>query len=378
LGDPCQKMVPEQNLIGPSAPRIVFLAGTLGLGGAERQLFYQSLAWRRLGASVRVISFRGDYWEGLLREAGAEVISLARFKTPVSRVLAIARELKRRPAEVLQSCHFFVNPHAILAARLAGIPEVCAVRSSVSAELRKLPWLVRSATLNAARWIACNSRAAMDEARARGIPDPRLLYCPNAVDRKVFHPPAVQAATRWRPRILGIGRLVPEKRFDRFLRIVAAVRQTRDVEAVLVGDGCLRGELEDQAASLGLMSPAFRFEPATRNVPEIYRNATLLLQTSETEGLSNVSLEAMASGLPVVAANSGGTVEAVDHGVTGFLVDGEDLAEYQRRILSILDDSSQALRMGRCGLERIARDYCLERLPGRLEKMYQRVLPTDP
>ncbi len=354
-------------------PRIVFLAGSLDLGGAERQLYYKASALRRMGASVRVISFAGKDWEQPLREAGVEVISIARRRTPLSRVLAILKELRRQPADVLQGVHFFVSPHACVAARLAGITEICAVQSSLEAELEKLPAGFGWMTLRAARWIVCNSMASREEARLRGVPEGRLCYCANAVDLSVFHPPA-EPVDGGRLRIVAVGRLVRLKRFDRFLRIVAALRRSRDVEAVLVGDGPLRGELEKTAASLGLTAPDFRVEAVEpRAAPEVYRGATLLVQTSETEGMANVVLEAMASGLPVVSTRAGGTAEAVEDGVTGFLVDEEDLDGFEDRIGGLLDDPALRRRMGAEGRRRIERDYSLDGLPERLRELYGRV-----
>lgn len=351
---------------------IAIIAGTLGLGGAERQLLYQAVSLKRQGKAVRVISFEGGPWKRRLREAGVAATTLESAQNSFSRFRAIQRELARQPPDLIYGAHFFVAPYACLSARLEGVPAFCSVRSTLAADLAKLPLGIGSGVLRSARKIICNSRAAIDEAAARGVPAERLFYCPNGIDLESYRPadPPTAAA---RPRLLAVGRLVPEKRFDRFLRIVAEIRQEREVDAVLVGEGPLKSQLQEQADSLGLTRPNFRIEPADSNVAELYRTATALVQTSQVEGLSNVVLEAMASGLPVVATDAGGTTEAVVEGVTGFVVDGERSDMFVDRIRRLLDDPSAAARMGKQGRLRSAEEYSLDRLDQRLRDLYRDV-----
>ena len=351
---------------------ITVIAGTLGLGGAERQLFYQAVSLKRQGVSVRVVSLQGGPWERRLREAGVETTTLESAKNGLSRFRAIQRELTRRPKDLIYGAHFFVAPYACLAARLAGIPAFCSVHSALGADMAKLPLGIGAGVLRSAQKIICNSQAAIAEAQERGVPAERLFFCPNGIDLGVYRPPDTPKETG-RPQLLAVGRLVPEKRFDRFLRIVAEIRRERDVDAVLVGDGPLKNQLQGMANALGLAPPHFRFEPADSNVAGLYRAATALVQTSQVEGMSNVVLEAMSSGLPVVATAAGGTAEAVVEGVTGFVVDGDREDLFFDRIGRLLNDPTAATSMGEQGRLRVAQEYSLERIDECLRELYRDV-----
>jgi glycosyltransferase involved in cell wall biosynthesis len=110
----------------------------------------------------------------------------------------------------------------------------------------------------------------------------------------------------------------------RFLSVIAAVqkRSPRPTKAVLVTTGAAeRDTLEQQAARLGLSPESVEFRPAVGDMGPVYRDADIFLLTSDWEGTPNVVLEAMASGLPVVATRVGGVPEIVRHGETGLLVD---------------------------------------------------------
>lgn len=81
--------------------------------------------------------------------------------------------------------------------------------------------------------------------------------------------------------------------------------------------------------------------------------ASLLLLTSEKEGMPNVVMEAQALGLPVVAARTGGVPDLVEHGQSGFIVNGDDPADFARACISILQDENLAKKMGQSGAARM-------------------------
>lgn len=351
---------------------VAIIAGTLGLGGAERQLSYQAFALQRQGIAVRVIAFEGGPWERRLRESGVAATTLESRRNSVSRLWAIQKQLSERPPDCICGAHFFVSPYVCLTARLQGVPALCTVRSTLAADLAKLPLGIGSGVLRSAHTIICNSQAAISEAVARGVPAERLFYCPNGVDRDRYRP-TDEPEKAGRAQLTAVGRFVPEKRFDRYLQIVSEIQRERDVDAVLVGEGPLRSELHEQANALGLARPSFRFESADSGLTDLYRTTTALVQTSQVEGLSNVVLEAMASGVPVVASDAGGTKEAVVDGVTGFIVDGERSDMFVDRIRRLLDDPKLAADMGRQSRLRSVQEYGLDRLDQRLRELYRDV-----
>jgi glycosyltransferase involved in cell wall biosynthesis len=123
-----------------------------------------------------------------------------------------------------------------------------------------------------------------------------------------------------------VGRLSPEKGQARLLRVLPRVREkVPRARLVIVGDGPEMESLRTLARTLGV-EEVTRFCGYRSDVPEVFANLDLLVLSSDTEGLPNVVLEAMATGVPVVATAVGGTPEVVEHGVTGLLVPAGDEA----------------------------------------------------
>jgi len=97
--------------------RVAFVAGTLGVGGAEKQMVYMARALCQSGAEVRVLSLtRGDYYERALREIGLEPVWIGQSSHPLGRLAAVIRALREFRPHILQAAHFFTNLYVGLAA----------------------------------------------------------------------------------------------------------------------------------------------------------------------------------------------------------------------------------------------------------------------
>ncbi len=205
----------------PERPRVALIAGTLGHGGAEKQLAYGARALAAAGVDVRVLSLtRGERYERTLREAGIPVVFAGRAPDVPRRLLAIAREVARFRPQIVQSCHTFANLYAALAARRAGALSLGALRSSV-AHAREgngawTPWLLRVPSA-----LVVNSRAAAARLRADPRLRPRNVYVvPNVIDAGPCLPDPRRAGGP--PRAALVGRLIAAKRVDRFLDALAS------------------------------------------------------------------------------------------------------------------------------------------------------------
>ena len=195
---------------------------------------------------------------------------------------------------------------------------------------------------------------------ARAAADPPAAE----VARATVTPPAGSAAlsSGGRPfRLLAAGRLVEKKGYRVLLDAVALLTQRgQGVTCRIVGAGPLRAELEARARALGIEG-AVTFDGALSHeqVAAAYRDADAFVQCSvvlpdgDRDGVPNVVLEAMASGLPVVASDVAGIPEAVVDGVTGFLVAPSDPAAVADRVGRLVDDSVLSGRLGAAGRARI-------------------------
>lgn len=219
---------------------------------------------------------------------------------------------------------------------------------------RYLYTLLRPAILaiwrNAAYRVAC-SEGLRELARATA-PDLPCHVIPDGIDLDRFPPKAYPC--RERVQILGVGRLVPRKGFDVLIRAVAMLPSLLPFEVVLVGDGPERETLESLARSLGVAERVQFVGSVPYNaLPARYAEADIYVLSSHAEGMPLVVLEAMATGLPIVATDVQGIRELVADGVNGWrfpVNDAEALAAYLARLI---ENSAEREAFGRASRERV-------------------------
>jgi glycosyltransferase involved in cell wall biosynthesis len=353
--------------------KICYIAGTLGQGGAERQIFYAIQALRRSGAVVRVLSLdRGAFWEAPIKELGASVTWVGQARSRFNRVRRIVKSLRNEPADILQSQHFFANAYASVSALFLNCKAIGALRSNGCFDLSQCGRVGGRINLHLPRILAANSQSSIQYAIQHRVAPSRLFFLPNVVDTDRFKP---AASTPQSPiTLLTAGRLTREKRFDRFISLVHQLRISRgfDVRGWIVGStrGDLRTELERQAAALGLRSNALRFLGSISDMSSIYQQAAVFVLTSEHEGTPNVLLEAMAAGLPVVATNAGGIPEIVQHGRTGFLAAQDRADELSSAIVALVQNRGLAKEMGARGRAYVEKSHSVHRLSAHLGDLY--------
>jgi glycosyltransferase involved in cell wall biosynthesis len=161
---------------------------------------------------------------------------------------------------------------------------------------------------------------------------------PNGIDTDVYRPePARRAKV---PTLLSVGRLHTQKNLGYLLNLVAAIKNKTEVSALIIGDGPERPGLEATAAALRI-TDCVQFAGWLRReeVREAYQSATFLVHASSYEGMSNVILEALASGLPVAASHIMENAELIEDGANGFLFDpAKDPAQLANRILPLFQN----------------------------------------
>lgn len=217
-----------------------------------------------------------------------------------------------------------------------------------------------------------------------GVPRTKIHTIRNGVDTTRFSPShsfqggATRAATK-SPLLIGtVGRLTEIKGHQYLIRAVAALlrdnpRLEGRVRLIIVGEGHMRSQCESLISQLRLQDSC-RLYGETADVPTVLREWDVFALPSLGEGLSNTILEAMATGLPVVATRVGGNPEAVLDNQTGILVapaSEEQLAEALRRYLE-----SPELRdaHGRAGRERVCERFSLAGMVRGYEEVYSRLL----
>jgi glycosyltransferase involved in cell wall biosynthesis len=250
----------------------------------------------------------------------------------------VAHRLKRLLAaqnpQVLQTFMFHANILGRIAARRAGVK---AVASGIRVAERFAGWHIRLDRLTQ-RWVdryVCVSQAVAEFTRDRlGLPPKKLVVIPNGIDLAKYPArPADLTALGIAPRrriITFVGRLEQQKSVDWLIATAPEwLAKLPDCELLLVGDGPMRASLEATGKALGI-ADRVHFAGWLPDVAEVLAASDLLVLPSAWEGMPNVVLEAMASGLAVVATDVEGVRELLGpnvanqtiwHGDTRALVD---------------------------------------------------------
>jgi phosphatidylinositol alpha-1,6-mannosyltransferase len=214
---------------------------------------------------------------------------------------------------------------------------------------------------------------------------PSVLNAPvddvlKGVDTELFTPdgPNMRAARGLEGKrvVLCVTRLVPIKNLPLLLRAVADVRQrSADVVLVLVGEGPQQPALEAQARTLGIADAVLFVGYARQeDTPSWYRTAEVFALSSDFDNSPNVVLEAMATGLPVVATDVGGLRDYVEPGRNGLLAQKGSRAEFAAALQAMLDDRSRAQEIGRRNRAEAVATFSWSVSASRMFAVYERVI----
>jgi len=272
------------------------------------------------------------------------------------------------PYDVIHSHHWFSGMAALPLARELGTPHVQSFHSIAAEESTSLSAGERpesAGRLAGEAWLARESDAvvAISAAEAEtvihrlGGPRDRVVIVPPGVDGALFRP-SQHTARPGRGYVLVAARLQPLKGLDLAIEALAAVPAAIRPELVIAGDasGDFNGyvdELRALAARLGIADTVRFIGPQPRiKLATLFREARLVLIPSHSETYGLVALEAAASGVPVVAAASGGLREAVVHGSTGVVIESRNPTEWANAISQLLSEPALAHSLSVAARER--------------------------
>jgi glycosyltransferase involved in cell wall biosynthesis len=207
----------------------------------------------------------------------------------------------------------------------------------------------------------------------------RCHVIPYGIDTSQFEQCEPEARDRIRQRygerlVISVGRLVYYKGFEHLIRAMADVRG----KLVIVGDGPLRGELQNLAAQLGIADKiVFAGEIQNAGVTPYYHAADVfaLASVARSEAFGIVQIEAMAAGLPVINTSLDSGVPYVSlHEQTGLTVPPANPPALAAAINRILDDADLRNSLGRAGVRRAQQEFSLESMLTRTLQLYQTVV----
>lgn len=346
---------PALRSIQPRRLRIAHVSLGLDVGGQEKLLveFARLADRRRFELHFISLTTRGALAPAI-EEHGWPVTTLE--GQPGIRpglIWALTRLFRRERFDVVHTHDDRPLLYSCLAVRLARVRHFIHTHHhgylpQVSA--RQLRFMTYAARMTS-RFV-CVSEDSRRYVVAQGVPQAKTLVIRNGIDltRFAFHGPQ-----RDGPAVT-VARLSPEKDIANLLRAVQIVRQRfPDFRLEIAGDGPERENLQRLVAELALQD-AVRFLGEVREVPAVLARARLFVLPSKTEGISLTLLEAMASGLPVVATRVGGTPEVVAEEETGLLVPSQEPPPLADALGRLWSSSQAAAALGSAGRRR-AQDH---------------------
>lgn len=275
-------------------------------------------------------------------------------------------------------------------ARIAGVP-VCIHGEhgrdvgDLDGSNRKYQWVRRLYNPFVSHWIALSRDLERYLTGPVGISAQKVTQICNGVDAGRFHPAVSPAPIsgcpfghpeHWLIGTVGRMQLVKDQTLlaRAFVRALELAPQLRArLRLVMVGDGPLRAEAQTLLAAAGVADLAWL--PGERDdVPEILRGLDCFVLPSLAEGISNTILEAMASGLPVVATRVGGNPELVGEGITGTLVAAGDPEAMAQALIALALDPARAVAYGRAGRAEVERRFSMDAMVGAYRALYDRLL----
>jgi glycosyltransferase involved in cell wall biosynthesis len=330
------------------------------IGGSERVTLEVYTAMRERGADVSVLtslpgatsqwaSVNGTpTWAHPMLDL-TDAINLQVGVSPglLRMSLAIVKDLNPRVLHA-SSIHFQSARVAASTARRTGIPLVTTAHVG---SIEHLPLLPRVATdlyersfgariLNASTKVIAVSKSVAEHVIALGTPSENVVVVPNGVDTERFRPIEGGRADQ----IAFVGRLVGNKRPDDALEAFARLNRP-GWRLVFAGDGPMRRQLELRAAELGVEHDV-QFLGTHEDIPGLLAKSAIVVRPSLTEGRSLTILEAMASGVCVVASDIAANRELIRDGVTGVLTPVGDRIKLAHALRLLIDKPSKRSAIG--------------------------------
>jgi glycosyltransferase involved in cell wall biosynthesis len=376
---------------------ILYVIGSLDLGGSERHLALISPRLRKLGWRVCVFCLTHEGTQAAeLKAEGVEIIgpplgsvqgrrSIGALRLALSSFKLLAIMVRRRPAIV----HFFLPASYVIGAPLAiltRIPTRIMSRRSLNLYQQDHP-IVGAIERRLHRRMSAilgNSRQVVRELLdLEGCPPDRVGLIYNGIDVSCFEAAALgrSQSESSRPNTSSLvliinANLIPYKGHADLFSALSMIADRLPPDWQLLCIGCDYGvgaKLREQIRELKL-GDHIRFLGQRRDVASLLSSADIGLLCSQEEGFANAVLEGMAAGLPMIVTDVGGNAEAVVHGETGLIVPPRDPVTLAQAILELAGDAQSRHALGKAGLDRVKSHFTIDRCVSDYDRLYQGLL----
>ncbi len=355
--------------------RIIHVTGCLDMGGQEKLLVEFAKHADRDRFDLRFVSLGGRGALGAELEAHGWPVTTLDIGPGLHVRLPwrLAKLFRSWQADIVHTHNERPLIYAAPAARLARVQRILHTKHGRGTGMSRRQNFLASL---AARWtdrFVCVSQDSAQQASEAGVSSKRLLTLHNGIDTQQF---AFTGPCHGGPAVI-VARLCADKDHATLLHAVAlAIRQAPDFRLLIAGDGPCMGELQQLATTLGITRHV-QFLGLVRDVVGLLGRARTFVLSSISEGVPLTLLEAMATGLPVVATRVGGMAEVVTDSVTGLLVPPRDPAALASALLKIHADENLAHTLGMAGRRHVEHSFDARRMVAQYEEMYLDGIKTN-
>ncbi len=340
------------------------------------------------------VAVRNGVVEHRMRSVPVPLHAPIRFSPPPFLYRRVLREVERVKPDVIHvQGHLLIGRALVRTARELGIPVIATnhfmpdnlvfyLKLPERAEEAVVRWAWRdfASVFNRADVVTAPTPFAARLAEEKGVKGP-VLTVSNGMDLSRFHPDNDGDAFRRRhgiprrPTCTYVGRLDAEKRVDELIRALPQVRESVDAQLVIVGDGHERRRLIELAEAEGVRGHVtFTGFVKDEELPGAYAASDVFCNAGIAELQSIATMEAMATGKPVIAADARALPHLVHEGANGHLFEPGDVDALACRLAEILTDEERRAAMGRKSLAIIAR-HDIEEVLTAFEVLYELVMP---
>jgi glycosyltransferase involved in cell wall biosynthesis len=361
-------------------------------GGAQWNTVRLAVELARRDHTVRVVGeFRSvPEMARMLDDVDVSISAIPIHGKGFASILKLVGELRRFRPDVVHSCLRSGDVAAAVSALPFRTPVVSTVGEklpTVNDERNGQGWrgaLHKLLLRRAFRAVGATSEFSRKHLVAySGITSSKVHVIPNGIDTEQFAAtdsptqiPEIAQSFEGKKLVGIVGRIAPEKRVELLPDLIQdLVDRGINAAGVIVGKGICENDVRAKVERTPI-SDRIVFLGNCADMKSIYNRLDVLVHFGSVEGFGLAMAEAMACGLPVVAANAGGSAEIIENGIDGFLVDPESIGQYADKITELMNDQAVYDSISKNARSKILTEFSMQRFVDRYERMYADAIGT--